>query len=126
MKVYQMIYTSVENCLADSELELINEPGLKVYSCSQGLTRENISELMRFSSYRLPKNDKTKYSTEFADPTIPQLFPKTFRTLRLSDGKMAAIQSVYAGYNIKGVPGNLFAHALVFEEYGDTLSPEQY
>ena len=126
MKVYQMIYTSVENCLADSELELINEPGLKVYSCSQGLTRENISELMRFSSYRLPKNDKTKYSTEFADPTIPQLFPKTFRTLRLSDGKMAAIQSVYAGYNIKGVPGNFFAHALVFDEYGDTFFPEQY
>ena len=126
MKVYQMIYTSVENCLADPELGLSNVPGHRVYSCSQGLTRENIAELIRFSSYRLPKNDKTDYPVTFADPKIPQMFPKTFRTLRLSDGKMAAIQSVYAGYDINGEPGNFFAHALVFDEYGEDFFPEQY
>ena len=126
MKVYQMIYTSVENCLADPELGLSNVPGHRVYSCSQGLTRENIAELMRFSSYRLPKNDKTEYPVTFADPKIPQMFPKTFRTLRLSDGKIAAIQSVYAGYDINGEPGNFFAHALVFDEYNDDFFPEQY
>lgn len=126
MKVYQMIYTSVEHCLADPELGLSNVPGHRVYSCSQGLTRENIAELIRFSSYRLPKNNKTNYPKTFADPTVSQLFPKTFRTLRLSDGKLAAIQSVYAGYDINGEPGNFFAHALVFDEYGNDFFPEQY
>ena len=126
MKVYQMIYTSVKNSLDDPELGLSNAPGHRVYSCSQGLTRENIAELMRFSSYRLPKNDTTEYSQTFADPEIPQMFPKTFRTLRLSDGKMAAIQSVYAGNDINGEPGNFFAHALVFDGYGEDFFPEQY
>lgn len=59
-----MIYTSVLHSLADPELGLSNQPGQRVYSCSQGLTRENISELMRFSSYRLPKNDETEYPKE--------------------------------------------------------------
>ena len=126
MKVYQMIYTSVENCLAAPEIGLTNMPGLRVYSCSQGLTQNNIAELMRFSSYRLPKNNMTSYSRKFADPTVAELFPKTFRTLRLSDGKMAAIQSVYAGCDINGDAGNFFAHALVFDEYGDDFFPEQY
>lgn len=126
MKVYQMIYTSVKHSLADADLGLINQPGQRVYSCSQGLTRENISELMRFLGYRLPKNNKIKYSKEFGDPAIPALFPKTFRTLRLADGRFAAIQSVYAGCDINGEPGNFFAHALVFDEYADDFFPEQF
>ncbi len=126
MKVYQMIYTSVENCLSAPELGLVNAPGQRVYSCSQGLTRDNIAELMRFSSYRLPRNNTTAYSKVFADPTVSELFPKTFRTLRLSDGKLAAIQSVYAGVDITGDAGNFFAHALVFDEYGDDFLPEEY
>lgn len=126
MKVYQMIYTSVQHCLADPDLGLVNAPGHRVYSCSQGLTRENIAELTRFSSYRLPKNDTTEYSEKFGDPTVAQKFPKTFRTLRLTDGKLAAIQSVYAGYDVNGEPGNFFAHALVFDDYGEDFFPEQY
>lgn len=126
MKVYQMIYTSVRHSLQDTELGLVNQPGQRVYSCSQGLSRENISELMRFSGYRLPKNNTVKYSKEFADPTVAELFPKTFRTLRLADGRFAAIQSVYAGCDINGDPGNFFAHALVFDEYGEDFFPEQY
>ncbi len=126
MKVYQMIYTSVVHSLADPDLGLVNQPGQRVYSCSQGLTRDNISELMRFSGYRLPKNNTITYSKEFGDPTIPTLFPKTFRTLRLADGKFAAVQSVYAGYDLNGEPGNFFAHALVFDEYPDDFFPEQY
>ena len=121
-----MIYTSVLHSLADPELGLTNQPGQRVYSCSQGLTRENISELMRFSSYRLPKNDETEYPKELGDPTVPSMFPKTFRTLRLADGRFAAVQSVYSGYDINGEEGNFFAHALVFDEYGDDFFPEQY
>ncbi len=126
MKVYQMIYTSVRHSLSDPDLGLTNQPGQRVYSCSQGLTRENIAELMRFSSYRLPKNNDVEYSKELGDPTIPSMFPKTFRTLRLADGRFAAIQSVYSGYDINGEEGNFFAHALVFDEYGDDFFPEQY
>lgn len=126
MKVYQVIYTSVKHSIAEPELGLTNQSGLRVYSCSQGLTRENISELMRFSGYRLPKEDQTEYSKELGDPAVPAMFPKIFRTLRLADGRFAAIQSVYAGYDVNGEPGNFFAHALVFDEYDDSFFPEQY
>lgn len=126
MKVYQMIYTSVMHSLSDESLGLINRPGQRVYSCSEGLTRENIAELMRFSSYRLPKNNTVKYSEEYADPTVPTMFPKTFRTLRLADGRFAAIQSVYSGYDINGDEGNFFAHALVFDECPDEFFPEMF
>lgn len=126
MKVYQMIYTSVQHSLADPELGLVNQPGQRVYSCSQGLSREEIAELIRFSSYRLPKNNVIDYPDEFGNPAVAELFPKAFRTFRLDSGKMAAIQSVYLGNDINGEPGNFFAHALVFDEYGDGFFPEQY
>ncbi len=126
MKVYQMIYTSVQYSIADADLGLENQEGQRVYSCSQGLTKENIAELLRFCSYKLPKNNKIKYSQEFGDPSVGQKFPKAFRTLRLTDGRLAAIQTVYAGVDINGEEGNVFAHALVFDEYDDNFFPEQY
>lgn len=126
MKVYQLIYTSVEHSLADPDLGLVNQPGLRVYSCSQGLTNENISELIRFLGYRLPKNNTIEYSKEFGDPSVAEKFPKIFRTLRLSDGRMVAIQSVYAGVDINGEEGNFFAHALIFDEFDDDFFPEQF
>ena len=126
MKVYQMIYTSARHSLADPELGLINSPGQRVYSCSQGLTKENVAELIRFSGYRLPKDDATEHSTEFGDPSVAVMYPKTFRTLRLGDGRFAAIQSVYSGVDINGEEGNFFAHALVFDEYTDDFFPELY
>lgn len=126
MKVYQMIYTSVQYSLADPDLGLENQAGQRVYSCSQGLTRENIAEVMRFSSYRLPKDNNIEYSREFGDPSVGQQFPKAFRTLRLADGKMAAIQTVYAGVDVNGEEGNVFAHALIFDEFGEDFFPEKY
>lgn len=126
MKVYQMIYTSVRHSLSDSNLGLVNQAGLRVYSCSQGVTRDNINELIRFSGYRLHKNDKTAYSEVIGDPSVPELFPKTFRTLKLSDGRYAAVQSVYAGVDFQGEAGNYFAHALIFDEVPDDFFPEQY
>lgn len=126
MKVYQLIYTSVQNCLSDSELGLTNQPGQRVYSCSQGLTKDNIQEIIRFSNYRLPRNNNVTYSEIIGDPTIPEMFPKIFRTLKLSDGKYAAIQSVYSGVDFQGRPGNFFAHALIFDDVSDDFFPEQY
>lgn len=126
MKVYQMIYTSVKHSIAEPELGLTNQSGQRVYSCSQGLTRENIAELMRFSSYRLPKNNTEKYPAGLGNPSIPEMFPKVFRTLRLADGRFAAIQSVYSGYDVNGEEGNFFAHALVFDEFDDDFFPEQF
>ena len=53
LDVYKrQIYTSVLHSLSDQELGLSNQPGLRVYSCSQGLERENLDEVARFSSYR--------------------------------------------------------------------------
>lgn len=126
MKVYQMIYTSVLHSLSDQELGLSNQSGMRVYSCSQGLERENLDEVARFSNYRLPKNNKQSYSDKVGDPGVPELFPKTFRTIKLSDGKYAAIQSVFAGVDHQGHEGNFFAHALIFENVGEDFFPEQY
>ena len=126
MKVYQLIYTSVRHSLSDSTLGLANQPGLRVYSCSQGITENNIAEIVKFASYRLPKNDKTVYSEVTGDPQVPEMFPKCFRTLRLSDGRYAAIQTVFAGMDYQGQPGNFFAHALVFDEPDAVFFPERY
>lgn len=126
MRVYQLIYTSVQHSLSDNSLGLANQPGLRVYSCTQGITKENIGEIIKFASYRLPKNDKTSYSEVIGDPKIPEMFPKSFRTLHLSDGRYAAVQSVYSGVDFQGQPGNFFAHALVFEEPDADFFPEQY
>ena len=126
MKVYQLIYTSVRHSLSDSTLGLANQPGLRVYSCSQGITENNIAEIVKFASYRLPKNDKTVYSEVTGDPQVPEMFPKCFRTLRLSDGRYAAIQTVFAGMDYQGQPGNFFAHALVFDEPDADFFPERY
>lgn len=126
MKIYQVIYTSVKHCLSDPALGLTNQEGYRVYSCSQGLAKEDLTEIIRFSNYRLPKNNQVKYSLTPGDPTVPGKFPKTFRTLRLGSGKYAAIQSVYAGRDFHGRDGNFFAHALIFDEVGDDFFPEQY
>lgn len=108
MKVYQLIYTSVRHSLSDSTLGLANQPGLRVYSCSQGITENNIAEIVKFASYRLPKNDKTVYSEVTGDPQVPEMFPKCFRTLRLSDGRYAAIQTVFCRNGLPGTARKLF------------------
>lgn len=125
MKAYQMIYTYVKNSLSDSELGLANQEGLRVYSCTQGLTKENIEELVRFSSYKMPRNGKD-YITGEGDAA--DMLPKAFRTLRLSDGKYAAIQSVFAGLRDDEEDSivNFFAHALVFDDVDGDFFPEQY
>ena len=126
MKVYQVIYTSVQHSLSDTELGLSNQGGLRVYSCSQGLSRENLDEIIRVASYRLPKDNTIEYSKNVGDPSVPGLFPKTFRTLRLADGKLAAVQSVYSGVDYLGHEGNFFSHALIFEGAEDDFLPELY
>ena len=71
MKVYQLIYTSVQHSLSDPELGLVNQSGLRVFSCTQGLTKQNIDETIRFATYRLPKNNEIKYTQTPCDPTVP-------------------------------------------------------
>lgn len=126
MKVYQLIYTSVQHSLSDPGIGLVNQSGLRVFSCTQGLTKQNIDEIIRFATYRLPKNNETEYSQKPCDPSVPEKFPKIFRTLRLSDGRYAAIQISYAGYDFDGQPGNVFAHAFVFDDVDEDFMPERY
>lgn len=126
MKVYQLIYTSVKHSLSDQELGLENQAGMRVWSCSQGITQNNIAEVIKFSTYRLPKNNDVPFSEIIGDPTIPGSFPKIFRTLHLSDGRYAAIQSVFSGVDHQGQPRNFFAHALIFDEYDSGFIPELY
>ncbi len=126
MKIYQLIYTSVKHCLSDGSKGLANRPGLRVYSCSQGVTRENIQEILRFSLYRMPKNAAADYSNKPCDPSVPEQFPKIFRTIKLADGRYAAIQVVYSGMDFNGDRDNHYAHALIFDEVGPEFFPEQY
>ena len=125
MKAYQMIYTYVKNSLSDSELGLTNQEGLRVYSCTQGLTKGNIEELIRFSGYKMPRNGR-EYLTGEGEPA--DMLPKVFRTLRLSDGRYAAIQSVFSGLKEDDDDSTVdfFAHALVFDEVDGDFFPEQY
>ena len=124
MKAYQMIFTSVKNSLSDSELGLTNQEGLRVYSCTQGLTKENIEELVRFSSYKMPRNGREYLTGEGSNA---DMLPKAFRTIRLSDGKYAAIQSVFSGLKDDDDSiVNFFAHSLVFDEVDGNFFPEQY
>ena len=126
MKVYQLIYTSVLNSLSDPELGLVNRSGLRVFSCTQGITKENTDEIIRFATYRLPKNNDIIYSAKPCDPSVPELFPKIFRTFKLSDGRYVAMQISYAGYDFDGQVGNVFAHAFVFDDVPDDFMPERY
>lgn len=121
-----MIYTSVKCSLSDPEIGLTNQAGLRVFSCTQGLTKRNLDELIRFATYRLPKNNDIIYNNVPCDPEVPELFPKIFRTLRLSDGRYAAMQISYAGYDFDEQPGNVFAHAFVFDDVPDDFLPENY
>lgn len=126
MKVYQIIYTSVLHSLSDPQLGLTNQSGMRIYSCSQGLERADLDEITRFANYRLPKNNKKEYSDVLGDPSVPEQFPKTFRTLRLSNGKYAAIQAVFSGVDHQGHEGNFFSHALIFDGVDDEFFPERY
>ena len=126
MKVYQLIYTSVQHSLSDPELGLVNQSGLRVFSCTQGLTKQNIEEIIRFATYRIPKNDVREYSIKPCDPSVPEMFEKIFRTFRVSDGRYVAMQVSYAGYDFNGEKGNVFAHAFVFDDVDDDFMPEKY
>ena len=124
MKIYQLIYTAVKHSLSDPELDLSNQAGYRVYSCTEGLKAEEINEIIRFCGYRLPKNSEIKYSKTPFDPTIPDKFPKTFRTFKTDSGKHVAIQVVYSGCDFTGEDGNFFAHALVIEDAENGFRPE--
>ena len=126
MKVYQLIYTSVRYCLSDPELRLENKPGYRVYSCTQGLTANEIEEVTCFCGYKKSEKSNVRYSKTYADPEIPGLFPKTFRTFILSTGKIVALQTVFSGYDIDGKDANFFAHAFIFDEVDDGFAPEDY
>jgi hypothetical protein len=126
MKVYQLIYTAVQHSLSDPEIGLVNQSGLRVFSCTQGMTKQNIEEIIRFATYRLPKNKEIEYSDKPCDPSVPELFPKIFRTFKLSDGRYVAMQISYAGYDFDGQAGNVFAHAFVFDDVDDDFMPERY
>lgn len=126
MKVYQLIYTSVQHSLSDPELGLANQSGLRVFSCTQGLTKKNIDEIIRFATYRLPRGSSEEFSHKPCDPSVPEMFEKIFRTFSLSDGRYVAMQISYAGCDFDGQVGNVFAHAFVFDDVDDDFMPERY
>lgn len=126
MKIYQLIYTSVKHSLTDQTLGLINQPGYRVYSCSQGISKEDVNEVIRFCGYRLPKNLDVKYSEKPFDPTVPGKFPKIFRTLKTASGSYVAISVVYSGYDWEGEEGNFFAHAFIIEDADEGFTPEMF
>lgn len=127
LKIYQLIYTSVLYSLSDVSKGLVNQPGYRVYSCSEKLTKEEINEVVRYASYRLPRSEENSvYSKVPSDPEVPEKFPKTFRSFKMKNGKTALIQSVFAGYDYTGKPGNFFAHVLIVENPPAGFRPEQY
>ena len=124
MKIYQLIYTSAKYSLTDDTLGLTNRAGYGVYSCSQGLTKDDINDVMRFCGYRLPKGTELNHSKTPFDPSVPNLYPKMFRTFKTQSGKYAAIRVCYSGCDFDGEEGNFFAHALICDDVPDGFYPE--
>ena len=100
MKVYQLIYTSAKYSLSDPSLNLENGPGYKVFSCTQGLKKEEIDEIICFCSYKRHDDSDIEYGDKYTDSEIPEKFPKIFRTFMLSTGKQVAVQVVFSGVDV--------------------------
>ncbi len=127
MKVQQLIYTSVLYSLSDVSKGLVNQPGYRIYSCSEKLTREEINEAVRFAGYKLPKSLADKeYSQVPSDPEVPEQFPKVYRSFKLSNGKQAIVQSSFAGVDYQGQRGNFFSHMFIIEDPPAGFRPEEY
>lgn len=118
VKAYQIIYTCAQHSISDTELDFSDKPGYGVYSFSEGLTKEEINEVIKYSNYRLPSLCSPEAAANPDDGSNADKYPVVFRTLKLSGGRYAAIQSVFAGNDINGEPKNFLSHALVFDTEG--------
>jgi|GEM_PF-3730837 len=105
MKVFQWKYTA---CPFNME----NANGFNTFSMSDGLTREDKEELVRFAGTYTPPDHLPH------QPTSEELskFPVAFSFFRLRTGRFAICRTCYVGRDYGGVRwGNFFSHALVLE-----------
>lgn len=104
-KALQFYYTSCRSGLS-------GYPGFQTYVESMGVQPNERQELERKALYHPPRNLPHEPDSD----TIAALFPKAFRTFRLSSGRIALMQSVYIGQDYSGRWGNFFSHGLILDE----------
>jgi len=105
MKVYQWVY-------AYSCWNRDRNPGFNTFSYSEGLTKDEITELERRCSYTCPPGEPYEPTAE----QIETLFPPAFFSFTLASGKKVLAQSRYLGKGFfDGRWGSLIAHALILD-----------
>ena len=88
-----------------------NSNGFNTYSMSEGLSREDKDDLIRYAgSYTPPDNLPYRPTQE----EIDALFPVVFASFPLRSGKWGVTRSVYIGQDYAGVRwGNFFSHGII-------------
>lgn len=128
MSLGQLIYTSSRYSLDAPMLGLHNEPGFHIYACSNGFTKEELYDFLKYKEYELPAELLSGIGLpdkEFS-PEVPSMFPKSFSFFRLNSGKYVIMQSCYSGVEYSGRRGNTFSHAIVFDRLPQHFNPVKY
>lgn len=93
--------------------------GFQTRAESKGLQDDERKELEGKSLYQPPRDLPHEPDIDI----IAQQFPKAFRVVRLSSGRVAIIRAVYTGQDYSGRWGNYFAHGLVLDKAFDNQWP---
>ena len=88
-----------------------NANGFNTYSMSEGLSREDKDDLIRFAGSYTPPDHLPFHPTQ---EEIDALFPVVFASFPLRSGKWAVTRTIYIGKDYAGVRwGNFFSHGII-------------
>jgi hypothetical protein len=108
----QVYYTSCRRGLS-------GYAGFQTRAESAGILPDERREIESKAMYQPPRDLPREPDAE----TIAACFPKAFRTVNLTSGRIALIRAVYGGQDYSGRWGNYFAHTLVLEDLIDGSWP---
>lgn len=115
MTVRQLFYTSCKKGLSSGM-------GFQTYSMSKGITDNERMEIESHCIYIPPSDLPTQPTKE----EINGLFPISFSSFRLEDGKYCISQTKYVGKDYSGRYGNYFCHVLVSDNAWEFYPIELY
>jgi hypothetical protein len=88
-----------------------NANGFNTYSMSEGLSREDKDDLIRYAGSYTPPDHLPFHPTQ---EEIDALFPVVLASFALRSGKWAVTRTVYIGKDYAGVRwGNFFSHGII-------------
>lgn len=105
MAVQQLFYTSCRKGLSSGM-------GFQTYAMSKGITEEERKEIEGYCVY-IPSDN---LPTQPSDEEIDELFPISFSSFRLKNGKYCISSAKYIGKDYSGRYGNYFCHVLISDK----------